>query len=147
MNRGIMKRDSFRDLDKLERRLLGNFFSPMWQEGSWEAFPMPSHLTEDENNYYLQVELPGVNRENIKVDAGEKYLHIHGDRKEAVEQKDAHCHYSELTHGSFSREYHFNTPVDKDKVEGSYRSGILKLKIPKAAQTKLKQVKIAAVEE
>jgi len=137
-----MKRRSLSDLDKLERSLLSDFFSPLRWDNSREILPMESRLAEDENNYYLQVELPGVGRENIKVDAGEKYLHIHGERKEAVEKENAHCHYSELAYGSFSREYHFNTPFDKERITATYHKGILKLTIPKTAQAKLRQVKI-----
>jgi len=141
MNNKIVKRDPFRDLDKFERRVLSDFFSPMTLENT-----MPSHLTEDENNYYLLVELPGMNRDNIKVEAGDKYLHIHGERKEEKHEASAYRHYSELSHGSFNREYHFNTAFDKEQITANYRSGILKLTIPKVAQSKLKQVKIAAEE-
>ena len=141
MNSKITRRDPFRDLEKFERRFLTDFFSPTTLENT-----MPSHLTEDENNYYLSVEIPGMNRDSIKVEAGDKYLHIHGERKEEKVEENAYRHYSELSYGSFNREYHFNTSFDKEKITASYRSGILKLTIPKIAQSKLKQVKIAVEE-
>lgn len=140
-NRIVKSRSPFRDLEKIERQFLSDFFSPMALENT-----MPSHLTEDENNYYLSVELPGMHRDNIKVEAGDKYLHIHGERKEEKHEASAYQHYSELSHGSFNREYHFNTAFDKEQITANYRSGILKLIIPKVAQSKLKQVKIAVEE-
>jgi len=141
MNNRIIKRDPFRDLDKIERRFLSDFFSPMALENT-----MPSHLKEDENNYYLSVEIPGMNKDSIKVEAGDKYLHIHGERKEEKAEENAYRHYSEFSYGSFNREYHFNTAFDKERITANYRSGILKLTIPKVAQSKLRQVKIGMEE-
>ena len=133
-------RNSFRDLEELENRFLGNFFSPTW--GNWRETLATSQLVEDQNNYYLTIELPGISKDKIKIDAGEKYLHVHGEKKEEKLPEGQHLHYSEMTYGSFSREYHFPAPIDREKVTANSQQGLLKLTIPKATQNKLKQINI-----
>ena len=143
-NRSLKIRDPFREIRDLERKIWQDFFTPnYWPTTLASQISLPSsELTEDENNYYLAVELPGVNKENIKIEADEKNLKISGERKEEKQKANARQHYSELSYGSFSREYQFREIINKDQIKAAYDNGILKLIIPKSTHSKLKQIEI-----
>jgi len=126
----------------LERRVWQDFFTPSdWTNLSQGFLPL-SELTEDENNYYLYTELPGLTKENIKVEADEKSLKIYGERKEQSEKEVARQHYSEFTYGSFNRVYNFSSTIDREKIQANYQNGILHLTIPKSGQSKLQKIEI-----
>jgi len=143
-NRSLKIRDPFREIRDLERKIWQDFFTPnYWPTTLASQISLPSsELTEDENNYYLAVELAGVNKENIKIEADEKNLKISGERKEEKQKENARQHYSEIVYGSFSREYQFREIINKDQIKAAYDNGILKLIIPKSAHSKLKQIEI-----
>ncbi len=141
-NRSLKIRDPFREIRDLERRIWQDFFAP----SDWTMLPQSFHplseLTEDESNYYLHTELPGLTKENIKIEADEKSLKIYGERKEQAKKTDARQHYSEFSYGSFSRVYNFPSVIDREKIQANYQSGILNLTVPKSGQSKLKKIEI-----
>src|SRR4051812_45648431 len=105
-NHSLKIRDSFREIRDLERRLLSDFFAPSYWPTTLASQPLllSSELNEDEKHYHLSVELPGMAKENIKIEADKKRLKIFGERKEENKSREnERQHYSELTYGSFSR--------------------------------------------
>jgi len=75
----------------LERRFFSDpvfFPSTSLLEGTREVVPISSNLTEDEKNYYLTVELPGMDKEKLRIEAGEKFLKIFGERKEETKEEN-----------------------------------------------------------
>src|SRR5688572_17008787 len=104
----------------------------------------PSELTEDEKHYHLAVELPGMVKEDIKIEAGDKHLRIYGEKKEEKKSREneRRPHYSEFYYGSFNRDYHFPNSINKEQIQASYQKGILSLVIPKSAQSKLQQIEV-----
>jgi HSP20 family protein len=143
-NRSLKIRDPFREIRDLERKIWQDFFTPnYWPTTLASQISLPSsELTEDENNYYLTVELPGVDKENIKIEADEKNLKISGERKEERQKENARQHYSELIYGSFGREYRFREAIEEGKIKANYQNGILNLTIPKSGESKLQKIEI-----
>jgi HSP20 family protein len=148
MNRhDLIKRDPFKEIREWERRLFNDpFFVPsLLEKDYWgEIMHTPSELTEDEKHYHLAIELPGMDKEKIKVEAGDKHLRIYGEKKEEKKprENERRPHYSEFYYGSFSRDYHFPNSINKEQIQASYQKGILSLTIPKSAQSRLQQVEI-----
>lgn len=101
-------------------------------------------VTEDKVAYHLKVDLPGVTKENIKIDLQDNRLVLSGERKEEkrTEEKDAKMHLSEVFYGSFMRSMTFPTAVDAEKSEAKYEGGVLNLTIPKKATPNSRQITI-----
>lgn len=143
-NRSLKIRDPLHEVRNLERKILRDFFDPnYWPTtlASQISFP-PSELMEDEKNYSLTVELPGLTKENIKIEADRKRLRIFGERKEEVQKENVRQHYSELAYGSFIREYQFREAIEEGKIQANYQNGILKLTIPKSGESELQKIEI-----
>jgi HSP20 family protein len=142
-NRSLKIRDPFRRIRDLEKEIWQDLFSPTyWPATLASQFLPSSELTEDDNNYYLVVELPGLAKENIKIEADKKRLKIFGERKEEKQKENARQHYSELSYGSFSREYQFRESIEEGKIQANYQNGILSLTIPKSGESELQKIEI-----
>jgi len=138
-----LSRRNFRDLKNLQSSL-DNFFNDMWWPTRWEErteeFQPLSRLSEDKDNYYLAVDLPGVKKEEIKINIEDNVLKIYGERKDKKE--DHRQHYSEIFYGSFTSSFSLPSAVDSSKVKANYEDGVLNVTIPKSAESKTKEVKI-----
>lgn len=145
-NRNIIKRNQYKGLKNLQR-VLDNFFSDVWWPTPglsevWEEFQPQSKLTEDKDNYYIEIDLPGIKKEEVKIEVEENMLRIQGERKERKKQENAKQHYSEVFYGSFTREFVLPTSVEKEKIKARYEEGVLFINVPKSTKSKAHQVNI-----
>ena len=97
---------------------------------------------EYENEYQVKVEIPGVNKDDVKITMRENILTIHGEKKQEKESKDFNYHRVERSYGSFQRSFTLPTSVKHDKIEASYNDGILTIALPKAEEAKPKQIEV-----
>ena len=99
-------------------------------------------ISEDENEYIIMMDLPGIEKNEIKVNYQDKRITITGERKkeEKVEEKD--IIRRERFEGSFYRSFTLADGVNEDKIHASFKDGVLKLVVPKAEVVKPKTIKI-----
>ena len=137
----------FRELENIQgemNSLFENFFTPRRRETEvlpyrWK--PVCS-LKEDDESYTLEAEIPGLKKEDIKISLKNDVLTVSGERKEEKEKKDKHSHLFERQYGSFCRT--FTTPVGvvEDKIDATYKDGILKVVLPKTEEAKVKEIAV-----
>jgi len=99
-------------------------------------------VAEDENEYVVKVELPGVSKDDVKITMQENILTIRGEKKEEKETKESHFQRVERSYGSFQRSFTLPTHVKNEKIEASYKDGILTVTLPKAEEAKPKQIEV-----
>ena len=106
-----------------------------WTKGIWQP-AIDIHETKKE--LVISTSLPGINREDIKVNVENDLLTIKGERKEErkVEKKD--YYRREQTHGSFERNITLPDYVESAKIKASYKNGILEIIMPKIAKPESK---------
>lgn len=99
---------------------------------------------ENENAYVATLEVPGVNRDDIKVSVLNDELLIEGERKaEATDENTAHRR-RERIYGRFQRSITLNSAVDAGKVTAAFKDGVLTVTLPKAEAAKPKQINIVS---
>jgi HSP20 family protein len=104
------------------------------------VFP-PVNLTEDENNFTVRSELPGVDPEAIDISVEGETVTLRGERKlQAAE--NVNYHRREREAGRFRRVLSLPTRVNAEAVQATCRNGVLKIVLPKAEEAKPKQVRI-----
>lgn len=86
---------------------------------------------EDEKAFEVHVAVPGMNKEDFKIDVNEDRLTISGERKVKKEKNENHFRSVETQYGSFSRTFSLPENIDKNKIEAEYKNGILELTLPK----------------
>jgi len=97
----------------------------------------PVDVYEDEDNTYVRAELPGVNREDIKVEMVEGFLTINASRKSLSAGGQGEESFS------FSRSVSMPENVAADKVGAAYENGVLTITLPKQEETKPRKITVA----
>ena len=151
-NRNIVRRNQVKGLRQLQRTL-DHFFNDAWWPSSelWtpsrlseagEEFQPQSRLSEDKNNYYVEMDLPGTKKEEVKIEVEENILRIHGERKEKKHSESSRQHYSEVFYGSFTREFTLPSVVKQEDIKARYEDGVLFITVPKTSKSKTHQINI-----
>ena len=123
--------------------LFKDFFSdweggPFWSRTSWPALD----IAEDENEFTIKAEVPGCKAEDIDISVHGNILTISGEKKQEKEEKGKGYRHTERSYGSFRRDVNLASEVDSNKVEATYKDGILSIKLPKTEKTKAVKIKV-----
>jgi HSP20 family protein len=100
-------------------------------------------IAEKEKEYEVMAELPGMDENNIDVKFADGMLTIKGEKKEEKEEKKKDYYLSERRYGSFQRSFQVPDGVDAEKIEASFKNGVLTVKLPKTAEAVKQEKKIA----
>lgn len=99
-------------------------------------------IHENEKNYQLEVDLPGIKEEDLTIEFKEGYLTISGKRDEGHEEKDKNYHRKERVWGSFKRSIYLGNKVNDSEISAVLKEGVLSLTIPKSKESVSKLIKI-----
>lgn len=113
--------------------LIDRFFNDSLSRtgGAAYSFVPKVDIFETEKAYEVQLSVPGVNKEDFKIDVNENQLTISGERKLSKEKKQDNLYLVESQYGHFSRAFRLPEEVDASKIAASYENGILSLTLPK----------------
>src|SRR5690242_12478687 len=82
----------------------------------------------------ITAELPGMEENDIEVNVSDDVLTIKSEKKAKEQKNKDHYVYSERHYGSFQRSFHIPDSIDTNKIEASFRNGLLTVTLPKTAQ-------------
>lgn len=99
-------------------------------------------ISEDKDNFYLQVELPGMKRNDVKVRYEEGLLTITGEKKSEKEEKDVNYHRVERSYGKFERSFRVPNRIISEKINADFSDGVLTITLPKAEEIKPKEIEV-----
>lgn len=134
--------DDFRPFDwNLPSRVFG-FEVPRTSRPGWQVAPAID-LAEKDDGYEITAELPGLDEKNVEIRLSNHTLTISGEKREEKEEKQKDYFLSERRYGSFQRSFQLPEGVDGDRIEASFAKGVLTVKLPKTAEAKQAEKKIA----
>ena len=100
-------------------------------------------IEEADDKYVIKADLPGVDKKDIEVKLENGVLSIRGEKQTEKETgKGTKRHRTERFHGTFARSFTLPDAVKAEKVDASYKDGVLSLEIPKADEVKPKSIDI-----
>ncbi|MBN2061055.1 MAG: Hsp20/alpha crystallin family protein [Deltaproteobacteria bacterium] len=137
-------RSSFEEFDRLRRQmdLFGSDFPGRIVRGATAGvFPL-MNMTEDQENFYVRAELPGIAGDDLDISVAGDTLSISGERVMPAENENAKYHRREREAGKFSRIINLPSRIDTDKVKANSQNGILTVTLPKAEEAKPKQITV-----
>ncbi|MFO0870634.1 MAG: Hsp20/alpha crystallin family protein [Pirellulales bacterium] len=129
-----------RELPSLFERMFGMEEWPLWGEG----FAPRTNVSETPEALEVTVELPGMKPEEVHVELRNHELWVTGEKKEEKEEKGKTFLRVERRYGEFKRVIPLPENVNAEKVAAEFREGVLKIAIPKTAETKPKEVQVVA---
>lgn len=103
-----------------------------------------SDVHETESGYLLNMDFPGVNKEDINIECTNGSLVVTAERKENHTIKDSTTHRKESFVGHYRRSFRLPEGVDAERIEAHLESGVLSVALPKAEVSKAKKIEIGA---
>lgn len=108
-----------------------------------DSFVPGIDISETDDKFLINVELPGMKKDDIDVSLENGRLTISGERKFEKEDKGKTFHRIETSYGSFNRSFQLPDNVDEESVKATYEDGILNISIDKAEDKVTKKIEIS----
>lgn len=119
---------------------------PFTQRNEWSAFGWSPQIEtfQKDNQYVLRADLPGLNKDDLKVSVDDNCLVIQGERKKewSSDQESAGGYRSERSYGAFYRCVQLPHGVQSENVSASFRDGVLEIKMPAPEQKQPRRIDI-----
>ena len=103
------------------------------------------NITEQKNDYLVSLAVPGMKKEDFKIDIDGNMLTISSEKEETKEEKDKKFTRKEYNYSSFSRSFTLPDEVNKEKIDAKYEDGVLKISLPRREEVKKPTAKQIAV--
>ena len=127
----IRSADPFREFDRLTQQLMGTTNRPV---------VMPMDAWREGDRFVLEFDLPGVNADSVDLDVERNVLTIRAER--VASNGDWQMLASERPRGAFSRQLVLGDNLDLERIEASYRDGVLRLVVPVAEKAKPRKIEV-----
>ena len=138
----LTKYDPFKDLKEFENRFSDVF--KLGSEDTLSSFAPAVNTREGEYAYHVEVDLPGVKKEDIHIDVSENnVLTISGERKTKNEVKEKDYYKSESSYGKFTRSFTLPSNADVENITANSEDAVLEVVIPKVKEEKSTSRKIS----
>ena len=133
----------FRDLMNIHEetgKMLDSFFERRGDSSEADWAPAMD-VSELDGEVVVKAEIPGMNKEDIRVSVKDDLLTISGEKKREEREEGENWHRVERIYGSFKRVLALPS-VDNEKVEATYKDGVLEIRLPKQESAKPKEIPI-----
>ena len=139
--------DPYQELNELQNRLTSLFgrtaVRPNGEEPITTAEWAPLvDISEDEKEFVVKAELPGLKREEVKVTVEDGVLSISGERKVEKEEKTKKFHRVERSYGTFIHAFTLPDGADAAKVNAEFKDGVLHVHVAKSPKAQPKAIEI-----
>mgnify|MGYP003288634841 CR=1 FL=1 len=130
--------------DEMNRMFNQFFRGGNGEEAGWglRTWTPPVDIYETDDALVLKAELPGVSKDEVSVEVHQNTLILRGQRKHEAEVKEENYHRVERAYGTFQRSFVLPTMVDQDKVQATFKDGVLELHLPKSEAAKPRRIAI-----
>jgi HSP20 family protein len=118
-------------------RVFDRFREPRWEEfEAIDAWAPKVDFSETKDAFMVKAEIPGVEPKDVSVSLENQMLTIKGEKHKEKEEKDEKYHRVERSWGGFSRTIMLPAGVDTEKVNATFKDGVLTIKLPKTPEAK-----------
>ena len=110
--------------------------------GRGQGFVPAIDVHDDDHHYTVTVELPGAKKDDIHIEVEQGMLTLRGEKKSEREERKEKRRWVERSYGSFSRSFTLPRDADAERLEASFKDGVLTLTIPKSEAAKPRTIAI-----
>lgn len=105
---------------------------------------MAAEVEETEDQVLVRLEAPGMDPDDFHLHVEEDHLVVSGEKRVEQEENRGRYHVLESAYGRFERVIPLPAAVDDDQAKASYRRGVLRVTLPKAARARRRQIRVEA---
>ena len=124
------------------RNNLENLLDAVIDRSENALFQPMSEVRENEKEYLVNVQLPGVKKEDINIEIEDNMLSISAEGKMEERKEDETLHYSNIAYGSFQKNIEFEKDIDVKNSKCEYKDGVLKITLRKMVEKKSNSTKL-----
>jgi HSP20 family protein len=121
------------------------FFKPGWLDREFGKDLPSANIKETEKEYQIDLVAPGFKKEEFTIDLEDELLTISAEKKEEKSTEKERYTRKEYSYNSFSRAFSMPKNTNPEKLEARYEDGVLKINLPKLAETKAKPKKKVSI--
>ncbi len=142
----LVKWDPFKELERTFDwwNVYQPYRRPLWDDRNEQGknWSPAVNVYEDKETLFLEVQLPGIDMDNVNISVTDHALEVRGDRKVEHEDIKDGYHFREGQYGNFSRSFGLPSYVNPDETKATYEKGILTISVPKEEKAKPKLIPI-----
>lgn len=139
--------NNMRSLQREIDRVFDSFFPTRRTEESEEStkavWAPRVDLSETDNHYRIELDVPGMTRDDINISYQDNQLTVSGERREESTEEDSEYVRVERSFGHFYRSFRLPKTVDAEDIEAAYNNGVLTIDVPKAEESKPHRIQIS----
>jgi len=109
-----------------------------------QDYTLAMDIRETDEAYIVEADVPGIKKEDVKIEVNEDVLTIRGERKVEQEEKKKDYHRMERQYGSFRRSVSIPSGIQHDAVKAEFDDGVLRVTLPKREDTKPRRIEVKA---
>jgi HSP20 family protein len=129
--------------DSAFNRMVSDFFPVVTADAaSPDVLNPPVDVRDDKDGYVISAELPGIEKEDLKVEVVEGVLTLSGTKKQESVSEEEGVYRAERSYGEFKRAFALPDSVDAVKIDAQFRNGVLRIALPKKPEAAPKQISI-----
>lgn len=113
------------------------FFDDLLSDMSVES-KMKCDIYEKDDKYYIEMDVPGYNKNDIKIECNKGNITIHAEMEKKEEDNKKYLHRERKMYGKIERTFHLED-IDEEAIKAEFKDGILKLEIPKKVEEETKK--------
>ena len=133
--------DISNDFDDMFRTVFhSDWKNPLKTKPNWKP---EIDIKESDNLFQIKADIPGLTKKDIKVSLKGDQLTISGERKKISDNENDHYHYRERSIGNFKRSFNLPESINKDKIQASFKNGILSIELEKHEEIVPKEMEIS----
>lgn len=138
---------NLRNLQREIDRMFDNFFPTRYtseeEEASQAVWAPRVDLSETEDLYRIELDVPGMTRDDLNISYQDNQLTVSGERREEAKDEDSEYVRVERSFGHFYRSFRLPKTVNAEDIEATYENGVLTIEVPKAEESKPQRIEIS----
>jgi len=135
-----------RENDLFDNAFKSIFDSPVFRTEIADpaCFSPRTRITEDKDNFHINLEMPGIPKENVKIEVENNLLSVKGEKKVENKNEDTNLVMNEIVYGEFCRTFNLSKDIKVDAIEAEFKDGVLVISLPKVEEAKpvVKEIKV-----
>ena len=120
------------------------FFSMKDEVLNTSNFTPRVRISEDKDNFYLNIEMPGIPKDDVKISLENNVLSVSGTKKHQNKSEDTNLIMNEIYYGEFCRSFNLSDDIKTDSIDAGFKDGLLTITLPKKEEVKpvVKEIKV-----